>query len=61
MKQELEKTEKDLIFEKEFLPHIDSLYNFAIFLENNEEIAKDLELSEADVRATLRDMGILRS
>ena len=26
-----------------------------------EEIAKDLELSEADVRATLRDMGILRS
>ena len=50
MKQELEKTEKDLIFEKEFLPHIDSLYNFAIFLENNEEIAKDL-LQETYLRA----------
>lgn len=42
MKQELSKAEKDEIFEKEFLPHIDSLYNFAIYLENNDEIAKDL-------------------
>ena len=50
MKQELDKIEKDLIFEKEFLPHIDSLYNFAIFLENNEEIAKDL-LQETYLRA----------
>ncbi len=50
MKQELDKTEKDAIFEKEFLPHIDSLYNFAIFLENNEEIAKDL-LQETYLRA----------
>src|SRR4051812_37627991 len=50
MKQELDKTEKDVIFEQEFLPHIDSLYNFAIFLENNEEIAKDL-LQETYLRA----------
>lgn len=50
MKQELSKQDKDQVFEKEFLPHIDSLYNFAIFLENNEEIAKDL-LQETYLRA----------
>jgi RNA polymerase sigma factor (sigma-70 family) len=50
MKQELDKTERDLIFEKEFLPHIDSLYNFAVFLENNDEQAKDL-LQETYLRA----------
>jgi RNA polymerase sigma factor (sigma-70 family) len=50
MKQELTKKERDQIFEAEFLPHIDSLYNFAIFLENNDEIAKDL-LQETYLRA----------
>ena len=50
MKQELSKEERDQIFDAEFLPHIDSLYNFAIFLENNDEIAKDL-LQETYLRA----------
>lgn len=36
--------------EKEFLPHIDSLYNFATFLQHDEEIAKDL-LQETYLRA----------
>jgi len=34
--------EKDTIFEEEFLPHIDSLYNFAYHLTYNEEDANDL-------------------
>jgi RNA polymerase sigma-70 factor (ECF subfamily) len=50
MKHELTKKEKDQVFEAEFLPHIDSLYNFATFLENNDEIAKDL-LQETYLRA----------
>jgi RNA polymerase sigma-70 factor (ECF subfamily) len=50
MRHELTKKERDEIFEKEFLPHIDSLYNFAVFLEHNEEIAKDL-LQETYMRA----------
>ena len=28
----LSKTEKDLIFEQEFLPHLEALYNFAYHL-----------------------------
>src|SRR5688572_7368268 len=50
MKNELTKDERDRIFESEFLPHIDSLYNFAVFLQNDEEIAKDL-LQETYLRA----------
>ena len=50
MKRELTKIERDQIFEKEFLPHIDSLYNFATFLEHDQEIAKDL-LQETYLRA----------
>lgn len=50
MKHELNKQERDGIFEKEFLPHLDALYNFATFLENNDEIAKDL-LQETYLRA----------
>jgi len=50
MRQELTKEEKDKIFETEFLPHIDSLHNFAIFLENDDEIAKDL-LQDTYLRA----------
>jgi RNA polymerase sigma factor (sigma-70 family) len=50
MRNELTKEERDRIFETEFLPHIDSLYNFAVFLQNDEEIAKDL-LQETYLRA----------
>lgn len=34
--------EKERIFEKEFMPHIDSMYNFAFKLTGDEEDAKDL-------------------
>jgi RNA polymerase sigma-70 factor (ECF subfamily) len=38
----LTKEEKDVIFEREFMPHFQALYNFALYLDNDEEIAKDL-------------------
>ncbi|MCS7029435.1 MAG: sigma-70 family RNA polymerase sigma factor [Bacteroidia bacterium] len=38
----LSKEEIDLIFEKEMLPHINSLYTFAYRLTNNEDDANDL-------------------
>jgi RNA polymerase sigma factor (sigma-70 family) len=50
MKNDLTKEDRDRIFEQEFLPHIDSLYNFAVFLQNDEEVAKDL-LQETYLRA----------
>jgi len=50
MKHELSKKEKDELFEKEFLPHFDSLYNFATYLQSDEEVAKDL-LQETYLRA----------
>ncbi len=34
--------EKYLIFDKEFMPHIDSMYNFAYRLTNDEDDANDL-------------------
>jgi len=37
-----EKTRKDRIFEKEFLPHMDALYNFGFHLCYNEDDANDL-------------------
>jgi len=37
-----EKQRKDRIFEKEFLPHLDALYNFGYHLCYNEEDANDL-------------------
>ncbi len=40
--QEELKREKDRVFEKEFLPHINALYNFAFHLTYNEEDANDL-------------------
>lgn len=36
------KKQKELIFDKEFLPHIDSMYNFAYRLTFDEDDAKDL-------------------
>ena len=50
MTRELSKKDKDEIFQKEFFPHIDSLYNFAVFLQSNEEEAKDI-LQETYLRA----------
>lgn len=50
MSQDHNKKEKDQLFEQEFLPHIDSLYNFAYFLSQNEEDAKDL-LQETYLKA----------
>jgi RNA polymerase sigma factor (sigma-70 family) len=35
-------TEKHLIFNKEFMPHIDAMYNFAYRLTNDEDDANDL-------------------
>lgn len=34
--------EKDIVFQKEFLPHVDSMYNFAYKLTLDEDDAKDL-------------------
>ncbi|TRX53718.1 sigma-70 family RNA polymerase sigma factor [Fulvivirga sp. M361] len=36
------KKEKELIFESEFLPHVDSMYNFAYRLTFDEDDSKDL-------------------
>lgn len=41
-RRELSKAEKDEIFREEFLPHMDSLYNFGYYLANDEDRAKDL-------------------
>lgn len=37
-----DKKRKDALFEKEFFPHIDALYNFAFHLTYNEDDANDL-------------------
>lgn len=50
MSNKLTKKEKDRLFEEEFMPHIDSVYNFAYFLAQNEENAKDL-LQETYLKA----------
>jgi len=42
VKQNYSNLEKERIFEKEFLPHIGSMYNFAYRLTFNEDDAKDL-------------------
>lgn len=49
-RQELSPQEKKETFENEFLPHIDSLYNFGFYLTNDEDEAKDL-LQETYLRA----------
>lgn len=41
-KNEYSKAEKAAIFEQEFIPHIDSMYNFAYKLTSSEGAAKDL-------------------
>jgi RNA polymerase sigma factor (sigma-70 family) len=41
-KKELTKAEQDAIFEEEFLPHADALYNFAYHLTYDEDDANDL-------------------
>ncbi|MEX0966641.1 MAG: sigma-70 family RNA polymerase sigma factor [Bacteroidia bacterium] len=50
MVQELTKAEQEKIFNEEFLPHIESVYNFAFYLTNDEEDAKDL-LQESFLKA----------
>ena len=40
--EEVIKKHKDTLFEKEFFPHIDALYNFAYHLTYNEDDANDL-------------------
>lgn len=40
--QSYSKAEKERVFENEFLPHIDSMYNFAYRLTFDEDDAKDL-------------------
>lgn len=49
-RKELSEAEKTRIFDQEFLPHIDSLYNFAVYLSGNADEAKDL-LQETYLRA----------
>lgn len=49
-RQDLSPAEKQETFETEFLPHIDSLYNFGFYLTNDEDEAKDL-LQETYLRA----------
>ena len=49
-RQDLSSEEKQEIFDNEFLPHIDSLYNFGYYLTNDEDEAKDL-LQETYLRA----------
>lgn len=41
-KVSLTKSEKDRIFSKEFLPHMDALYNFAFHLTTDEDDSNDL-------------------
>lgn len=47
---DLSQAERQKIFENEFLPHINSLYNFGYYLTNDEDEAKDL-LQETYLRA----------
>ena len=50
IRNQLNKAEKDALFAEEFLPHMDSLYNFGYYLAHDEEMAKDL-LQETYLKA----------
>jgi RNA polymerase sigma-70 factor (ECF subfamily) len=50
IRNSLNKQEKDELFNQEFLPHMDQLYNFGYYLANNEDVAKDL-LQETYMKA----------
>lgn len=50
IRNSLNKQEKDELFNQEFLPHMDQLYNFGYYLANNEDVAKDL-LQETFIKA----------
>lgn len=50
IRNQLNKVEKDALFAEEFLPHMDSLYNFGYYLAHDEEMAKDL-LQETFLKA----------
>ena len=50
MADNTEKLAKDKVFEEEFLPQIDALYNFAYHLTYSEEDANDL-VQEAYMKA----------
>lgn len=47
---EWSKEKRDSVFIQYFMPHINSLYNFALYLENDEDRAKDL-VQESFLRA----------
>ncbi|NJN27674.1 MAG: sigma-70 family RNA polymerase sigma factor [Cyclobacteriaceae bacterium] len=42
VKSSYSEEQKHRIFESEFLPHIDAMYNFAFRITNDEDLAKDL-------------------
>ncbi|MGB0430721.1 MAG: sigma-70 family RNA polymerase sigma factor [Bacteroidia bacterium] len=50
IRNQLNKVEKDELFNNEFVPHMDSLYNFGYYLASNEDVAKDL-LQETFMKA----------
>ena len=50
IRNSLDKVEKDKLFNDEFLPHMDSLYNFGFYLAHDEDVAKDL-LQETYMKA----------
>lgn len=50
IRNSLNTQEKELLFKNEFLPHMDSLYNFGYYLANDQDKAKDL-LQETYLKA----------
>lgn len=50
IRNSLDKKGRDSLFQKEFLPHMDAMYNFGYYLAYDEEMAKDL-LQETYLKA----------